>query len=425
MYRKTVLDNGLRIISERLPHSRLASLGIWVDVGSRDEHDLNNGCAHFVEHMLFKGTPTRTAGQIALELDSLGGSTNAFTSRDTTCYYGTVLDRHLPELIDILADIFLNSRFENEDVEREKQVILQEINMVEDMPEDQIHEVFAGLLWGHHPLGNTVLGRREVIAAMSAEKLIAFTEKFYTPERIIITASGNVDHDYLVARWNALAGDLPCRNTGESRRPPPFLEPRKEVLRKPLEQVHVLLGTYGLSALAPERYAFMLLNVLLGGNMSSRLFQELREKHGLAYSVYSYATAYNDCGYIAIYLGVDRETVNESLGRTIGEINRLLLEPVSEKELTNVKEYVKAGFYLAAENMESIMMRIARNELTYGHHVTFEEESRDIDLVTTDDISRMAATLFTGSMTIAAIGPLASKDIDWTLLKGITRSKMP
>lgn len=419
MYRKTVFDNGLRIISERLPHSRLASLGIWVDVGSRDEHDLNNGTGHFIEHMLFKGTGRRSAEQIARELDVLGGTANAFTSRDTTCYYATVLDRHLPTLVDLLADIFLHSCFAQEEVNRERQVILQEISMVEDMPEDQVHDLFTSLLWGRHPLANTVLGGREVVAAMDSKKLIDYFRKFYTPDRIIIAAAGSIDHDDLVACWSKAAHSrLPAPDAGEEeqRLEPTVLEPQRAIYNKPLEQVHLLLGTYGLSARDQERYGFLLLNVLLGGNMSSRLFQELREKHGLAYSIYSYVTSYLDCGNIAVYLGVDQGSVNESLSRAIAEINRLKQETVADPELTNAKEYVKAGLYLAAENMEAIMMRIARNELAYDRYVPFAEVAAAIDRVTAEDIGRLAERIFAGEMTMAALGPLNSSDVDWALL---------
>ncbi|MCF6290914.1 MAG: insulinase family protein [Desulfobacterales bacterium] len=419
MYRKTVLDHGLRIISERLPHSRLASLGIWVDVGSRDEHDLNNGTAHFIEHMLFKGTGRRSGEQIARELDVLGGAANAFTSRDTTCYYATVLDRHLPVLIDLLADIFFNSCFAQQEVAREQQVILQEISMVEDMPEDQVHDLFTSLLWGRHPLANTVLGGREVVAAMDSKKLIDYFRKFYTPGRIIIAAAGNIDHDDLVACWSKAAGrGLPAPDAGEEeqRHQPTLLEPRRAVFNKPLEQVHLLLGTCGLSARDPERYGFLLLNVLLGGNMSSRLFQELREKHGLAYSIYSYVSSYLDCGNIGVYLGVDQGSVNESLSRAIAEINRLKQETVPDPELTNAKEYVKAGLYLAAESMEAIMMRIARNELVHDRYVPFAEVAAAIDRVTAEDIGRLAERVFASDMTMAALGPLNSSDVDWALL---------
>ncbi|OGQ96823.1 MAG: peptidase M16 [Deltaproteobacteria bacterium RIFOXYD12_FULL_57_12] len=417
MYNKTILENGLRIITERLPHSRLTSVGIWVDVGSRDEHDLNNGSAHFVEHMLFKGTRNRTAEQLARELDVLGGTANAFTARDTTCYYATVLDRHLPKLVELFADLFLNSRFDQEDIDKERQVILQEISMVEDTPDDQIHDLFAALLWGRHPLGNTVLGGREVVAAMDAKKLIDYVQKQYTPDRILIAAAGNVEHDAFVRLWQD-AASLPA-GSGDAppaRRPPQSLSPQRAIYSKPLEQVHVLLGTYGPPAASVDRFTFMLLNVLLGGNMSSRLFQELREKRGLAYSIYSYIVPFADCGYLSIYLGVDREVVNEALSLVVREVNRLVNEPVSAAELADAREFSKAGLYLAAENMESIMMRIARNEFVFGHYVTFEEVATAIDQVQPVDIGRLAGQIFANDLTMTALGPLQADEVDWALL---------
>lgn len=420
MYRKTVCDNGLQIISEHLPHSQLVSLGIWIDVGSRDEHDLNNGTAHFIEHMLFKGTLRRNGQQIARELDALGGTANAFTSRDTTCYYATVLDTHLDLLVDLLADIFTNSCFAQEEVARERQVILQEISMVEDTPDDHIHDLFTALLWGRHPLANTVLGNRGVVVTMDANRLIDAFHSFYSPERIIVAAAGKVDHDRLVDTWvKAVADRLPGGVARlQERRPPGMLEPQRAVYTKPLEQTHLLLGTYGLSALDPKRYAFMLLNVLLGGNMSSRLFQELREKHGLAYSVYSYATTYTDCGSLAIYLGVERRSVNEALARTVQELERFRhTAPVTEAELANARDYVKAGLHLAAESVEAIMTRIARNELTYGRALPFSEVVEAIDRVSSEEINTLAAELLSREMTVAALGPVRSEEIDWTLLR--------
>lgn len=422
MYNKTVLDNGLRIVTERLPHSRLVSVGVWVDVGSRDEHDLNNGCAHFVEHMFFKGTQSRTAQQIARELDVLGGAANAFTSRENTCYYATVLDSHLAQLVPLLADLFLNSLFSQDDIDRERQVILQEISMVEDTPDDQIHDLFASLLWGRHPLGNTVLGGRGVVSAMDSKKLTDYVKQYYTPNRILISAAGNVDHDEFVGLWkdlNSIPGPPdPENGKGVERRKPVEVLPQRQVYGKPLEQVHIILGTYGLPSPAAERYAYLLLNVLLGGNMSSRLFQEVREKRGLVYSIYSYISSYVDSGYISIYLGVDKESLNEALSLAVQEVQKLLAEPVGSEELENVKEFVKAGLYLSADNMEAIMMRIARNELTFGRYISLDEVVSEIDRVDPSQVGRLAGRLFQDrDLTMAALGPLDSDEIDWPVFK--------
>jgi predicted Zn-dependent peptidase len=264
MYNKTTLENGLRIVTEQLAHSRVTSVGIWVDVGSRDEHDLNNGVTHFIEHMLFKGTHSRTAQQISRELDMLGGNSNAFTSRESTCYYATVLDNHLPQLVDLLADVFLNSRYPEEEIERERQVILQEISMVEDMPDDLIHDLFSGLLWSSHPLGRTVLGVREVVAAMDVKKLRDHVQSFYIPQNIIIAAAGNLDHDTFVDMCcqKGFVDLPPAGQQIPGRQAPSERTAQRTVFAKSLEQVHMLLGTYGLSNLSPDRYAYLLMNVV-------------------------------------------------------------------------------------------------------------------------------------------------------------------
>jgi predicted Zn-dependent peptidase len=422
MVSKTVLDNGLRIITESLSHSRLTSVGIWVDVGSRDEHDLNNGCAHFIEHMLFKGTPSRSARQIARELDVLGGTGNAFTSRENTCYYATVLDSHLPQLVDLLADIFLNSRFPVREIERERQVIQQEISMVEDTPDDHIHDLFAKLLWNNHPLGRTVLGTREVVAAMDAKKLRDHLRQFYTPDRVLIAAAGNLDHEDFVGLWKdkAFAALRPASTSHLSRQVPTGRQAQRAVYSKPLEQVHMLLGTYGESLVTDDRYSYLIMNVLLGGNMSSRLFQEIREKRGLAYSIYSYITAYIDSGYLGIYLGIDPQSVNEALALVLKEIDRLRRNPVAVGELIGAKEFITAGLFLAAENMESIMTRIAKNELCFGRDLPMEEIVTAIAGVSAVDVQAMAEKTFgSNQLTLGALGPLAPEEIDWALLANL------
>ena len=411
-YQKTVLDNGIRIITEKIP-SRTVSAGIWVDVGARDEQPHNNGSAHFVEHMLFKGTSSRTAQEIAQELDTLGGMSNAFTSGETTSYYATVLDDQMERLIGLMGDIFLNSLFAEEEVVREREVVLQEISMVEDTPDDRIHELFTGNLWGEHPLGYTVLGRREVVAAMDSAGLREYMRREYTPERIVIAAAGNVDHGRFCHLWQKQMGDLAGPNTGTRRQPPSPLAPVRKLHKKNLEQAHLVLGTYGLPLVAPERYTLYLLHVLLGGNMSSRLFQEVREKEGLAYSIYSYLSSFTDSGYLGVYLGVDPAVVNKAMALVAREIKGLRQSRVSEELLARAKDYAKAGIFLSAENMESRMTRIARNELTFGRYVSFDEVAAGFDQVRQEDIADLAARLFSQPLFATVLGPLKAKDIDW------------
>ncbi|MEJ2690614.1 MAG: pitrilysin family protein [Deltaproteobacteria bacterium] len=418
MYNKTVLENGVRIISENIPHSRTVAVGIWVDAGSRDEHDLNNGCGHFVEHMLFKGTSSRSVQQIARELDVLGGLSNAFTSRENTCYYATVLDSHLPRVVDLLTDMFCNSLFDEEEVVRERQVILQEINMAEDMPDDQIHDHFCELLWGLHPLGKTVLGSREVVASVTRQKLQEHVQNYYSPERVVIAAAGNVGHEAFVDLCQQPFKKLTTKSGWQlARKKPTVQKPVQKVFSKPLEQIHAVVGTYGLSNLDEKRFALILLNIIWGGNMSSRLFQEIREKRGLAYSVYSFADSFLDSGYLGVYLGVDRETVNEAFEVIGDQLGRLREDRVSEQELRDAKDYAKGGLYLSAENMEARMTRNARNEYCFGRYISIDEVVRALEKVTAGEIRDLADKLFSRELSAAVLGPVKHKEINWRPLR--------
>ena len=417
MFNKTILDNGIRVITESLEHSHVVAVGVWIDVGSRDEHDLNSGTAHFVEHMLFKGTGNRSAQQIARELDVLGGAANAFTSRENTCLHATVLDSNLPKVVDLFTDLLSNSLFADNEIERERQVILQEINMVEDVPDDHIHDLFAALLWGKHPLGKTILGVQEIVAAMDSKKLKDYVGKYYTADKIVISAAGNVNHDEFVSLWqNSFAALSQTSGLLQKRKKPADHSPQRQFFSKPLEQVHMLIGTYGLSMVDEARFTYLLMNVLLGGNMSSRLFQEIREKRGLAYSIYSYVAPYSDCGYLAIYLGVDRDSVNESLALIEHQISILQDKLIPDSELKNAKDFVKSGLFLSMDNMESLMTRIARNELYFGKYIPLQEVVDSIDRVGSREIKELALqVLGSHSMTVTGLGPMEKAEIDWTL----------
>ena len=414
MFNKTELPNGIRIITESLPHSKVVSVGVWIDAGSRDEHDLNSGSAHFVEHMLFKGTGKRSAQEIAREFDVLGGSANAFTTRENICLHATVMDSNLPILVEMFTDLLTNSLFADDEIARERQVILQEIHMVEDMPDDHIHDLFAALLWGTHPLGKTILGSHEIVAAMNSGKLQEYVQKYFTTDKIVIAAAGNVAHDNFVSLWqNTFDGFKRNSDPSLIRNPPALLPSCQKIYSKSLEQVHILLGTYGLSITDENRFAYLLLNVLLGGNMSSHLFQEIREKRGLAYSVYSYIAPYSDSGYIAIYLGVDRTSVNESLALISQEISLIQNTPVPENELANAKDFVKSGLFLSMENMEAIMTRIARNEIYFGKYITMEEVIDSIERIKGEDILELSSKIFGGQkLTVAGLGPLEQGELD-------------
>lgn len=414
MYQKSFLENGIRIVTEKVPTSRIISVGIWIEVGSRDESIHDNGCSHFLEHMLFKGTNTRSAQKIAKELDALGGMSNAFTSTETTCFYASVLDKQLPKIVSLFSDIFLHSRFSLEEIERERHVILQEISMVEDTPDDQIHDFFSSLLWGEHPLGNTVLGPKEVVSSIDAATLKHFFSQHYIPENILIVATGNVDHASFCELWqNEFSSFKNMPQTRGIRSTPKELSPQRKIYSKPLEQVHMVLGTYGLPVNVEERYKLHIMNVLLGGNMSSRLFQEIREQRGLSYTVYSGLSSFRDCGQIAIYLGLDKSSVNEALGVINKEISRLKNDTISSDELDGVKDYVRAGLYLAAENMDSRMTQLAKNEMYFDRYISLEEMLAGIDKVSTGDVQEVARRIFSRDLAVVLLGPLTEDDVDF------------
>ena len=417
MYRKTVLNNGVRIISEPLEHFRSVSLGIWVGVGSRDELEKENGISHFIEHMIFKGTRSRSSLQIAKELDAIGGLSNAFTGKEHTCFHSKVLDKHFSNMADILSDIFLNSIFDPQDMDRERQVILQEINMVEDAPEDHIHELFSRLCWSNHPLGMSVLGTGETVSNIRKETILQYIKSFYKPERIILTAAGNIDHDVLVDYFRPLFEPLP---SGSEVPPRSLPQINADVLChwKDLEQVHICLGGKGPDLSSELRFAGAILNTILGGNMSSRLFQEIREKRGLAYSVYSFLSAYMDTGLLGIYVATDPGAMNQVLGIVNTEITKILKGDVSESDLAAAREHLIGGLLLGSENTDIRMMRLAKNEYVFGRYISYEELVASLEKVSVDEVVAVAGETFRNNgISLATLGPTKSDDPDLSLLQ--------
>jgi len=372
MYRKTVLKNGVRIISERLAHFRSVSLGIWVDVGSRDEVEKENGVSHFIEHMSFKGTRNRSSLQIAKELDAIGGLSNAFTGKENTCFHSKVLDKHFPLMADILSDIFLNSIFDPQDMERERQVILQEINMVEDTPDEHIHVLFNRIFWPDHPIGMPILGTVKTVPFIKKETVLNYIKRFYSPHRIVISAAGNIDHGAMVDFFQPLFESLEPGDQGPSRSIP-RVHSDISCNHKELEQVHICLGGKAPPLSSERRFAGAILNTILGGNMSSRLFQEIREKRGLAYSVYSFLSAYMDTGLFGVYVGTGPLEVNRALGVIAAEINKIRRGEISRSDLSAAQEHLIGGILLGSESTDSRMMRLARNEYLFGRYQSFEE----------------------------------------------------
>jgi predicted Zn-dependent peptidase len=412
MYHKTVLDNGVRIISEQIDHLQSVALGIWVQIGSRDEIKSENGVSHFIEHMSFKGTRTRNSLQIAKELDAIGGLSNAFTGKENTCYHGRVLGKHFPRLADILSDISLNSKFEPHDMERERQVILQEISMVEDSPEDSIHLLFSDFFWLDHPVGMSVLGTGETVSSISEETIKKYIQGFYTPDRILVVAAGNVAHSLMVDHIKPLFGPLQGHN-GHYERNAPVTHPGISIHFKDLEQVNICLGGEAASQTSENRFACATLNTILGGNMSSRLFQEIRENRGLAYSVYSFVSSYEDTGVLGVYVATDAQNVNPVLETVQKEIIKITRGELSGSDLEEAKEHLIGGIYLAAESAENRMMRLAKNEIIFERYVSQEELISNLERVSVDEVIQVAEDIFrNGNVSLVTLGPLEEADLD-------------
>ncbi|MBU1150636.1 MAG: insulinase family protein [Proteobacteria bacterium] len=409
MVSKTILDNGIRVISEEIDHVRSVSIGAWVEGGSRHENGLNNGAAHFIEHMLFKGTDRRSAFDIASAIDSVGGVMNAATGKELTSFYIKIPDYHLELAVDLLADLFTGSRFDEKDIGREKSVILQEIRMVEDTPDDKIHDFFESLFWRGHPLGLPILGTKERIEAFRRDELLHFFQTRYRGRHLVLTAAGNLKHNRFVDLVRRSFGSLHGSSICE-RIEVPVARPGKDVLWKELEQVHLLIGSPAPSAVSPKRHAAFLLNSVLGGSMSSRLFQEIREKRGLAYEVYSYLTPYMDAGLFGIYLGTGRDRVREVLGLVRECLERSCSELLTEEELRSAKELIKGNFLLGMESTDNRMTALARNELCFGRQVTPEEIIEQIEAVGSEQIRMLAGKMFRPeALTVAALGPVSEE----------------
>ena len=403
---KTTLKNGIRIVTKHMPYARSVSMGVWVNVGARDESAFESGLSHFIEHMIFKGTQKRSAFQIAKEFDAIGGTTNAFTTMENTCYYARVIDSHTETMVDILSDIFVNSVFDPGEIDRERPVILQEIGMVEDSPDEYIHMLSGRNFWGENPLGRSILGPPENIARFDAPTIKNFFHRLYHPDRIIISAAGKIDHNRLVELVEPVFGTIQPRDGF-----PPRKTPRGcsvvDLNHRNLEQLHICLSARGLSITDPRRYACSLLNTILGGNMSSRLFQEVRERRGLAYSVYSFISSHVDTGMFGFYMGVDPKRAKETTRLVLEEIERIKNEPVETAELSGAIEYTKGSLLLASENADNQMVRSAQNEIHFGEDIALQSIIEKIEAVAADEIQDLAKELFNRrQMTLTLLGPM-------------------
>ena len=416
-YRKTVLPNGIRVVTERMPHVRSVAVGIWVDTGSRNEPPGRGGISHLIEHLVFKGTTSRTAEEIARTMDSVGGQMDAFTAKEHTCFYVQVLDEHLPMAVGLLADILLNPLFDADELEREKSVVLQEIKMVEDTPDDMIHDLFAARAWAGHSLALPILGTRDDVMAYQSSAVREHFGEEYVPGRITIAVAGNVTHaqvvDLFSAQFERFTRPVPPRD--ESR---PALHSGVDIVPKTLEQVHLVVGFPGLEHTAPERYALYLLNDILGGSMSSRLFQEVRERQGLVYSIYSGAQAYRDTGALYIYAATESGNFSKMLKAVLKEIRTLKKSGITTEELARTKEHLKGSLMLSLESTSSRMNRLAKHEMHFGSYLTMDAMLAAIDTVRIEELQALIGDLLDEDrLTLVTLGPLDRRNLPRELLR--------
>jgi predicted Zn-dependent peptidase len=406
IYKKTVFDNGTKIITESLSHAKSLSLGIWVNAGSRDELDKERGIFHLIEHMIFKGTKSRSAIQIARDLDTIGGFSNAFTSKEQTCFHARVLEKHVQFLTNLFSDIFINSVFAEKDLELEKSVILQEISMMEDTPDEYVHVLFDQSFWGGDPLGRSILGTKETVGKIKRTEILDYVSRFYSPKRVVIAAAGNVDHDLLVDHYREFFEPLPDQNNSTPR-PTPLTTPTVSSYPKELEQVHLCLGAQASSLSGEKRFSEAIFNTILGGNMSSRLFQEIREKRGLAYSLYSHISGYMDTGLVKIYVATDKEEINRVLELIGLMIKRIKGGDLSASDMARTKEYLIGGILLGSENIDNLMIRLAKNEFIFERYVSYEELIAKLEKVTLDEVIDVSKRIFSaGKVSLTVLGPV-------------------
>jgi len=412
MVNKSILDNGIRVITERIPYASSVSIGIWVANGSRHEDRSVNGVAHFIEHLLFKGTARRSSLDIAREIDSVGGVLNAFTSREYVCYYAKVLDKFLPRAIDLLTDIFLNSTFDSDEIEKERRVVLQEISMMEDTPDDLIHDLFHQQFWKGHPLGMSILGDEESVSGLTRDAILEYKERMYRGEDIIVCAAGNLEHSELVAMVQDVLSAVPAGH-GRTGSALPVYERRVDLVEKDLEQVHVCVGLKGVTQCDPGRFDAFIMNAILGGSMSSRLFQEVREKSGLAYSVYSYIASHADAGSLVVYAGLSPEKIDELMEITLRELRRFKTEPVSEAQLNAAREQLKGNLLLSLESSDNRMSRLAKNEIYFGSPQPLSQIMEGFDRVSAETILALSSEIIdNATLSVIMLGRVGSSSIN-------------
>lgn len=411
-FERTTLDSGVTIVTEKMSEVRSVSCGFWFDVGARDEPDELAGTSHFLEHLLFKGTEKRSAKDIADAFDAVGGDVNAFTGKEYTCYYSRVLDQDLPMATDILADMITNSMIDATELESERKVILEEIAMHEDAPDELVHDLFFRSMWNDHPLGRPVLGFNQTISVVGRDQIAEYWRERYSPSNCVVAAAGNIEHGWLVETVEGVLGSSFGRRTLRSGEPPQSVA-GVSVHRRPTEQAHIIVGMPGLHRGHEDRHALALLDTVLGGGMSSRLFQEVREKRGLAYSVYSYRSLFADTGTFAVYVGTTPQNADTVLDIVRGEFDSILRSGVTTAEFERAKGHLKGSLVLSSEDPGSRMTRLGKQQLTTGEILSLDELIERIDRLTIDDIARVADTILGPRRhTVTVVGPFDEDAFD-------------
>jgi predicted Zn-dependent peptidase len=406
--RDTTLANGVRVVTDPMPEARSVSIGVWARVGGRDEPAPIAGASHFLEHLLFKGTPRRSARQIAEAIDAVGGGMNAFTASEHTAYHCRLPHQRLDLGLEILGDVLTDPAFRPTEVEAERNVILEEILMNLDLPEDWVHTMLADALFPGHPLGREVLGTEQTVRAVTRDEIAEFFAEWYRPANVVVVAAGRLDHDALVAAvdptFGTLAGGARPARTAPVEAPRPVT-----VQRKDTEQAHIALGWRGVSHLDPDRYAMFVTNQILGGGMSSRLFQEVREERGLAYSVYSYVSSFDDSGAVVVYAGTAPDQVDELLAVVDEQVGKLVHDGPSAKEVEVATGFLEGSLLLGLEDSGGRMARLGRGLMARDDIIPIDEHVANIRAVTADDVRRVATRVFTSPRSISAIGPFSEE----------------
>jgi predicted Zn-dependent peptidase len=405
--RKDVLPNGLTVLTESMPVVRSVSVGVWVNSGSRAETATENGITHFLEHMVFKGTKNRSAEEIARSADAIGGHLDAFTTKEYTAFSVKVLDEHLPRAFDVLTDLVKNPLLRDEDIAKESSVIREEIKMVEDTPDDLVHEIFVQSYWRNHALGRPILGTRQTVGSFNRSRVERYFRRHYTPCNMVIAAAGNLKHRHILDLVEGQFGKLRAGERPAHQRAPVPHPSIRHRYKKNLEQVHICMGTPGYPQSHPKRFAAYILNTVLGGGMSSRLFQNIREKRGLAYAVFSGLSTYHDAGYVSIYAGTSTANARTVVELIIEELAKMKSTPLTEAELGHAKDYLKGSMLLSLESTGSRMSNLARQEMYFGRSFTLDEVARSIDAVTSEEVLGVARELLDGRrIALTVLGPL-------------------